>query len=302
MSEIVVKESIRGKKKRLGKMTSQGWVWFIFLLPTLLGIGLFTLYPMLESFRLSFTRGAEERYVGLENYRYVLTSGSFRQAIFNTFYIAFFQLLIVIPSGFIIACLIQSLRRGKNFFKILFYIPNITSMVAAATVFLVVLHPQGLLNYALSFFGIPETIWLANPTSARWSVILLASWHTLGFGIIINLANLQAISPDYYEAASIDGASRFKQWLYITVPNMLGSITILVILGWIDGLQRFTEAFMLGGHTGSPVRSLYTLVGFIYERGFGGLEYGVASAASYLLLVLILIFTFINIKFFRMKI
>ncbi|WP_373290951.1 carbohydrate ABC transporter permease [Saccharibacillus kuerlensis] len=298
----MLNETIGRKKKRTGKSFLNGWVWFIFLLPTLLGIALFTVYPMIESFRLSFTRGAEERYVGFENYQHVLGSDSFHQAIFNTFYIAFFQLLIVIPLGFIIASLIHSLRKGQNFFKILFYIPNITSMVAAATVFLVVLHPQGLLNYVLSAFGFPETIWLANPVSARWSVILLASWHALGFGIIINLANLQAISPDYYEAASIDGASRFKQWLYITIPNMLGSLTILIILGWIDGLQRFTEAFMLGGHTGSPARSLYTLVGFIYERGFGGLEYGVASAASYLLLILILVFTFINIKFFRMKI
>ncbi|WP_328802851.1 carbohydrate ABC transporter permease [Saccharibacillus alkalitolerans] len=298
----MIRETIGRKKRRTKKAVSGTWVWFIFLLPTLLGIALFTVYPMIESFRLSFTKGAQEQYVGFENYRHVLGSGSFHQALFNTFYIAFFQLLIVIPLGFVIACLINSLRRGRNFFKVLFYIPNITSMVAAATVFLVVLHPHGLLNYALSAFGIPETIWLANPNSARWSVILLASWHALGFGIIINLANLQAISPDYYEAASIDGASRFKQWLYITIPNMLGSLTILIILGWIDGLQRFTEAFMLGGHTGSPARSLYTLVGFIYERGFGGLEYGVASAASYLLLILILAFTFINIKFFRMKI
>lgn len=184
----------------------------------------------------------------------------------------------------------------------LFYLPNVTSIVAAATVFLALLHPDGPLNYVAQLLGFEKVVWLSQPTSAKWGAIILSVWHWLGFVIIINLANLQAISSDYYEAASIDGASGFKQWLYITLPNMVGSLTVLFIIGWIGGLQRFTDAYMLGGLQGSPARSLHTVVGFIFERGFGGHEYGLASAASYILFLFILILTYVNTKVTKMKI
>ncbi|MFM9277847.1 carbohydrate ABC transporter permease [Paenibacillus sp. p-8] len=277
-------------------------VWYVFLLPTLLGILIFTLYPLIESLRLSFMRGAEERFVGIQNYADVLTSGTFWYAVYNTIYITIFQLLIAIPIGFLIACLINSLRRASYFFKVLFYIPNATSMVAAATVFLAILHPDGPLNYVAELLGFEKVVWLSQPVSAKWGAVILAVWHWLGFVIIINLANLQAIPIEYYEAASIDGASPLQQWWRITLPNMLGSLTILFILGWIGGLQRFSDAYMLGGLQGSPARSLYTVVGFIFERGFGGHEYGIASAAAYILFVFILIFTYFNTKLLRMKI
>lgn len=276
--------------------------WYLFLLPTLLGIALFMIYPLAESLRLSFTKGADERFIGLGNYVSVLESGTFWYSVYNTLYITIFQLLIAIPIGFIIACLINNLRRGSNFFKVLFYLPNVTSIVAAATVFLALLHPDGPLNYVAQLLGFEKIVWLSQPTSAKWGAIILSVWHWLGFVIIINLANLQAIPSDYYEAASIDGASSFKQWLYITLPNMVGSLTILFIIGWIGGLQRFTDAYMLGGLQGSPARSLHTVVGFIFERGFGGHEYGLASAASYILFLFILILTYINTKVTKMKI
>ncbi len=277
-------------------------VWYVFLLPTLLGILVFTLYPLIESLRLSFTRGVEERFVGVQNYTDVLTSETFWYAVYNTIYITIFQLLIAIPIGFLIACLINSLRRSSNFFKVLFYIPNATSMVAAATVFLAILHPDGPLNYVVELLGFEKVVWLSQPVSAKWGAVILSVWHWLGFVIIINLANLQAIPIEYYEASSIDGATPLQQWWLITLPNMVGSLTILFVLGWIGGLQRFADAYMLGGLQGSPARSLHTVVGFIFERGFGGNEYGIASAGAYILFVFILLFTYFNTKLLRMKI
>ncbi|WP_228551484.1 carbohydrate ABC transporter permease [Paenibacillus sp. B01] len=277
-------------------------VWYVFLLPTLLGILFFTVYPLLESLRLSFTRGVEERFVGTDNYTDVLTSDTFWYAVYNTLYITIFQLIFAIPLGFVLACLINSLRRSSHFFKVLFYIPNTTSMVAAATVFVAILHPDGPLNYALELLGMEKVVWLSQPVSAKWGAIILSVWHWLGFVIIICLANLQAIPIEYYEASSIDGATRLQQWWLITIPNMLGSLALLCILGWIGGLQRFADVFMLGGLQGSPARSLHTVVGFIFERGFGGNEYGIASAAAYILFLVILVFTYFNIKLLRMKI
>ena len=274
-------------------------------MPTLLGIALFMIYPICEALRLSFynSNGTIESWVGFKNYKYILSLDVFRLALYNTFYITFFQLLITIPLGFIVASLINESRWGKNLFKVLYYIPNITSATAAAMVFLFILSPDnGLLNYCLSKLGLPTSMWLANPVTARWGAIVLGSWQSIGFMIIIYLANLQAISEDIYEAAAIDGATGIQAWRYITIPNMKGTFSFLIVMGWIGGLQRFSDVFILGGVQGNPERSLHTLVGFIFERGFGGGEFGIASAAAYILFIIIFAITYLNVKLTKMKV
>ncbi|MCH4889651.1 sugar ABC transporter permease [Acidaminobacter sp. JC074] len=277
----------------------ESWVWYIFVLPTLLGIVLFMAYPILESLRLSFyqSNGTTETWVGLNNYKLILTSEPFRKAVYNTFFIGFWWLAVTIPLGFVIASLINGLSFAKNTFKSIFFIPYMTSLVAAAAIFLFVLHPDmGPLNTLLDMFGLPTMMWLAEPLTARIGAVILASWQWLGFVVVICIANLQAIPRDLYEAAGIDGANWFQKWKYITIPKMKGTFSFLLIMGWIKALQRFAETYVLGGPQGSPARSLYTVVGFIYERGFGGNEYGLASAAAYVLFIIILVFTFINMK------
>ena len=222
------------------RRTNQQYVWYLFLLPTLAGIVLFMAYPVSESFRLSFynSNGTIERWVGLFNYQRIFTSPQFWYAVFTTFYVAFFQLLIAIPLGFLIASLINEVTFGKNVLKVIYFIPYVTSIVAAAMIFLFVLHPgQGLLNHLLSLLGLPNSAWLAEPASARWGVIILAVWHSLGFIIIICLANLQAIALELYEAAMIDGASKVQQWRYITIPQMKGCFAFLIVMGWITGIS-----------------------------------------------------------------
>ncbi|GAK10516.1 carbohydrate ABC transporter permease [Geomicrobium sp. JCM 19039] len=288
------------KKKKSG----QSYIWYLFLLPTIVGIVLFILYPVYESFRLSFFRssGASETWVALSNYERVLTSSSFWNSVYNTFYIAFFQLLIAIPLGFIIASFINSITRFQNFFKSVFFLPHVTSMVAAAMIFSFVLHPEmGLFNYFLDSLGLPTSSWLSHPDSSKGGVVLLTVWHWLGFVIIICLANLQAISSELYEAADIDGASGLQKWFFITIPNMGGTFAFLLVIGWIAGLQRFNEVFVFGGASGSPSRSLQTMVLFIYERGFSGFEFGIASAATVILFIIILVLTLINLRLARVR-
>jgi ABC-type sugar transport system permease subunit len=255
-------------------------------------------YPMVEALRLSFykTNGTIEVWKGLNNYKYVLSSDVFGKAIFNTFFITFFQLVVAIPLSFVIALIINSLKTSKNLLKALFFIPYVTPAIAAGTLFLFVLHPQGILNQLTGVFGLSAVSWLESATSARFGAVLLSIWRSLGFDIIIFLAYLQAISPEYYEAAFIDGCSYMQVHRYITIPQMKGAFAFLITIGWIQGMQRFTDVYALGGMTGSPARALHTIVGFIYERGFGNYEFGVASAASYILFVIILIFTLINMK------
>ncbi|AYV69805.1 sugar ABC transporter permease [Niallia circulans] len=294
-------EAAKKKKKR---RTTQ-WTWYIFLIPSFLGILLFMVYPVIESFRLSFfkSNGTIESFTGLDNFRTVLTSGPFWNAVWNTFFIGIFQVLITIPLGFIFATLINSVGKGKNFFKVIYFLPNVTSIVAAAMIFQFVLHPEmGIVNFALDSMGLPTPGWFSEPSTSKWGVILLAVWHWIGFVIIICLANLQAIPSEMYEAAKIDGASGVQQWLFITIPNMTGTFAFLLITGWIGALQRFNEVYVIGGPNGSPARSIQTMGAFIYERGFTGFEFGIASAATYIMFIIILIFTFINLKISKMKI
>ncbi|MCU9614853.1 sugar ABC transporter permease [Caldibacillus lycopersici] len=291
------------KTTKQKKRTSQ-WIWYIFLIPSFLGIILFMAYPIVESLRLSFfkSNGTIETFTGLDNFRTVLTSGPFWNAVWNTFFIGIFQVIITIPLGFIFATLINSASKGKNFFKVIYFLPNVTSIVAAAMIFQFVLHPEmGIVNFVLDSLGLPTPAWFSDPSTSKWGVILLAVWHWIGFVIIICIANLQAISKEMYEAAKIDGASSFQQWLFITIPNMGGTFAFLLITGWIGALQRFNEVYVLGGPNGSPARSIQTMGAFIYERGFTGFEFGIASAATYIMFLIILVFTFINLKISKLK-
>ncbi|GAF18291.1 LOW QUALITY PROTEIN: sugar ABC transporter [Bacillus sp. JCM 19046] len=289
---------------RRNKSIKSTLTWYLFLLPTFLGIACFILYPVFESFRLSFynSNGTIETWVGLSNYERVLSQNAFWNAVYNTFYIAFFNLLLAIPIGFVLASMINRINRFKSLFKVLFFLPNVTSIVAAAMIFMFVLQPEvGLINHVLQSIGLPPSPWLSDPATSKWGVILLTIWHWIGFVIIICLANLQAISPELYEASEIDGATPLQQWLFITIPNMKGTFAFLLIMGWISGLQRFQEIFVLGGAGGSPSRSLQTMVALIYERGFGGFEFGIASAITVLLFLIILLFTMLNLKLTRLK-
>ncbi|MEK3890505.1 carbohydrate ABC transporter permease [Bacillus sp. FSL K6-3431] len=287
------------------KSNKSQYIWYIFLAPTLLGILLFMVYPIFESLRLSFynSNGTIETFTGLSNFKRVLTSENFWNSVWNTFYIGIFQISITVPLGFIFASLINTVSRGQNFLKVIYFLPNVTSIVAASMIFAFVLHPEmGIMNFMLAKLGLPTSTWLSDPSTAKWAVILLSIWHWIGFVIIICLANLQSISSEMYEAARIDGASGIQQWLFITIPNMAGTFAFLLITGWIGALQRFNEVYVLGGPNGSPARSIQTMGAFIYERGFTGFEFGIASAATYVMFMIILVFTFINLKVSKMKI
>ncbi len=287
------------------KTFSQQIVWYIFLLPTLLGILLFLAYPALESFRISFFRsdGFSESFVGIDNYKYILNDDLFWTSVGNTVYIGFFTLLISIPLGFTIGSIINNLTTFQTFFKVIFFIPYMTSIVAAAMIFLYILNPEiGLLNALMDTLGLPRSTWLSDPTTARMSVVILSVWHQIGFITIITIANLQAISKDIYESSSIDGATSFQQWLYITIPNMRGTFIFFIIMGSINSMKRFSETYVLGGETGSPGQSLHTVVAYIYNRAFNGIsEFGASSAAAYILFALILIITLINLKVTKSK-
>jgi multiple sugar transport system permease protein len=267
-------------------------------------MALFMAYPVVDSLRLSFykSNGISETWVGLRNYIRIFGSSTFWQAVYTTLYLGFFKILIAIPLGFVLAYLINTIRVMKNVMKVLYFLPYVTSVAAAGAIFLYVLHPgEGLLNSFVGLFGVPNVAWLTYPTSARWGTILLTIWRWLGFVIIICIANLQTIPPELYEASTIDGASERQQFFYITIPRMGSAFAFLLVMGWIGAMKVFAEPYILGRGTGSPAGALTTLTGFVYNRGFGGVEYGLASAAAYVLFLIIFLITMVNTKISGMR-
>lgn len=280
----------------------QKYIWYLFVGPMIIGLILFHGYPIFESLRMSFykTNLTSEAWRGLRNYEIVFSNKVFWLSVSNTLYLGFWQLVLSIPLSFILASLINLLKTGRNTIKVIYFIPYITPVVAAATMYLQIVDYQGLLNSFIGLFGIPGVEWLRYPTTAQWAVIIFNIWKGMGYTIMIVLANLQAIPPEYYEAASVDGCDNKRAWWYITLPNMKFTLYFLLINGMIASFQRFSDVFVIGGTAnstlGGPERALYTIVCFIYERGFGSYDFGVASAAAYVMFMMIMVLTLISVK------
>ncbi|MFC5448935.1 carbohydrate ABC transporter permease [Paenibacillus aestuarii] len=278
--------------------------WYLYLLPTVGVLIFISYYPMIKTLLLSFyvsSNGSLEKFAGWFNYTHLLTDPNFYYAIYNTLYIGLFGLLLGLPLSFLLAALINRAMYGKSVLKVIYFLPNVTSAVAVVLVFKVLFFPDhsGTVNYVLSWLGIGPKEWVSDPSLIKWVVIFLALWQSTGFNILIWMAGLQSIPKDYYEAARVDGASRFDELLHITLPGVRPILWFLLITGVIGAFQRFDDVYTFGGASGSPLRSLQTIVLFFYEETMEKSQYGYGSAASIALFLMILLITVINLKISR---
>lgn len=286
------------------KQVRKSLVWYVFIAPTFILFGLFVVYPTLETFRLSFFRevATQQELVGFAHYVRLLTNQVFINALLNTAFLGLAFLLLVIPISLVLASLLNNLRVAPSLFKVIYFLPQVTSTVAVALVFSYVFQPNwGLVNGALRFIGVnPLPLWLAEPryvlTGSRSAVTILAIWVALGYYMLIFMAGLQSIPVDFYDAAVVDGASPLQTWWYITIPSLRPSFVFLFITGIIDAMSRFSDLWTLGGPAGTPARSLQTIVMFIYQTAFEGNDYNLASAASVILFLIVLGVTLINFR------
>lgn len=286
------------------KQVRKSLVWYVFIAPTFILFGLFVVYPTLETFRLSLFRevATQQELVGFAHYVRLLTNQVFINALLNTAFLGLAFLLLVIPISLVLASLLNNLRVAPNLFKVIYFLPQVTSTVAVALVFSYVFQPNwGLVNGALRFIGVnPLPLWLAEPryvlTGSRSAVTILAIWVALGYYMLIFMAGLQSIPVDFYDAAVVDGASPLQTWWYITIPSLRPSFVFLFITGIIDAMSRFSDLWTLGGPAGTPARSLQTIVMFIYQTAFEGNDYNLASAASVILFLIVLGVTLINFR------
>jgi len=272
---------------------------FVFLLPNLVSIGLFTLIPVVAGFFLSFTNWdmlSDPQWVGLENYQDILKDRQFWNALRNT---AIYT-LIVIPGGLTVSMLLalalNSKIKGTAIYQAIFFLPYVSSTVAIALVWKWIYHPDyGVLNAMLRAVGLPGVDWLTNPSVALISVAIVQIWQTAGYNMVLLLAGLRAIPKDYYEAARIDGASPWTIFWSITVPLLMPTIFFVTTISIIASFQVFNLIYVMTG--GGPGNSTKVYVFYLWENGFSFFKMGYASALAYVLFVIILAITLIQARF-----
>lgn len=283
----------------IGKLAKhQEKMAYLFITPTMLLFTAFTVIPVVMALYLSFTNYdvvSRMDFVGLNNYKRLADDALFGQ----TFRNVFFYSIIFVPLNILISLLLGMLmnfkRMGIRLFRTMNYLPTLTSAVAAATVWIWLLHPEfGLVNGILSYFGVIGPAWLAQTETAMMSIILVTLWQSVGTNMIIYIAGLQGIPEYLYESAKLDGATAFNRFRYITWPQLRPTTFLVSTMSIIGALQLFDQAFVLT--QGGPGNVTKTPVYLIYQQGFNQLQMGYASAQAFILAVAILIFSFINMR------
>ena len=280
------------------------WSAYAMLTPSYLLLGIFTLFAVGFSLYLSFHRwdilNPEKPYVGLNNYRQLRHDAYFRQAVSNTAYFTLATVPLSAGLGLGIALLLNQRIHGRAIFRTLFYLPVVTPLVVSGLIWKWVLDGDfGLLNYYIGKIGISPQLWLSNPSLAMPSVIAMSVWATVGFTMLVYLAGLQAIPQEYYEAASVDGASRWRQFRHVTLPLLAPSTFFIAVYLIISSFQVFDQIFVMTN--GGPLRATTTVVYYIWQAGFQDFTMGYASAMAYALFAIIFVFTIIQVVMYSRR-
>ena len=294
---------------------------YLYILPALLIIVVFRLIPILLSFLVSFyewTINGAGDFIGISNYSRLLSDPAFWQSMLNTFYLVIFVVPLSLILSLIFANLLNSITHLKSFFRTVYYIPTVTSMVAVSIVWKLIFNQQtGLINYLLGLIGIEPLGWLAEsrgifqlifgdgiptwaggPSLALVSIIIVTIWKGLGYNTIIYLAGLQNIPNTYYEAASIDGASKFTKFFKITLPMVSPTTFYVLMMTTIVTFQVFSQIYLMTGPpVGGPLGTTKVIVYYLFEQGFGesqNLSYASAIA-------LVVFFIILSLTLFQRK-
>ncbi len=273
---------------------------YLYLAPTLIILTVFVYIPVITSFSLSLNRkapfGNQTRFVGRENYTRLLTDPDY----WNSIKVTLLFTLGTVPLGLILAVLLAVLlaypmRHLSWFHRLLIFVPVVISSAVAGVLFRWLYHPVvGYLNYWLSFVGIEGPNWLASKQWALVAVMIVAMWRQLGFNVIIALAGVQNIDPTFYDAAKVDGAGAWRRFRHITLPLLSPTLFFLLIINVIASLQTFGEIDILT--QGGPGQATNTLVySIFYDAFLGTPQRGYASAQAYLLAILIIVMSFVQI-------
>ena len=288
----------RRRSTRGGPLAGEERWALLFLAPTILGLAVLSAGPILATLAISLTKWDLLRppeLVGLDNFTALAGDDRFLVALRNTS----FYTVVSVPLGLLLslglALALNQTIRGIAWIRTAYFLPLVTSTIAVALVWQWIYAPDsGLLNEVLGAFGIPAQKWLSNPTLAMPSIVAMSVWQGLGTNIIIFLAGLQAIPTELLDAASVDGAGRWARFRGVILPLLTPSIFFTGVLSLIGSFQVFDQIFVLARPR--PTEATITVVYFIYENGFKFFKMGYASAASWVLFVIVAVFTAIYFR------
>lgn len=274
-----------------GKGKEQGFLPWFWLAPCFLLFGFFQVYPIFYTIYLSCTHteflSEKSVFVGLFNYRQLVQDPFFRQCFQQTLFFAIGTVPFNIGLGLLAAAFMEQTLRFKTFFRVTFFVPNVTGLIVTALIFSAIYEPNGMLNHLIRFFHLGTgKNWLMEKEYALLAIMLMAVWSSFGYYAILFLGGMKTISPALYEAAKLDGASSWNCFWHITLPQLRPFILFAVLLNTIRSLQVFPEIFTMtqGGPEGSTATAVY----YIYQVGFQEYQIGKACAASLLLVGMIL--------------
>ncbi len=297
-NQVIKKDTWREVKKNKGAYLLISPFFLIFLI--------FGVFPLLFSFYLALSSWdgiGNMEFVGLRNFEFLVRDSIFWKSIANTLIIWFLSTLPMIILALVIAFLLNSaFVKFSGLYKTLYFLPNVTAIVAVAIVFSVIFAPSyGLINYFVTLFGFEAIDWRNNSVAVKLSISAMIIWRWTGYNAIIFLAGLQKISGDLYEAARIDGANTFEIFTKITIPLLKPVLLFVVITSTIGGMQTFVEPQLLVGNTGGAGGGGLTIVLYLYQQAFVKNLYGYGSAIAIGLFVLIMLFSLINWKVIQRK-
>jgi lactose/L-arabinose transport system permease protein len=262
---------------------------YLFVLPAVLLFAVFKLYPIGWSFLLSLHRtvGGTETFVGADNYVRLADDPLFWTALRNTGVILAVQVPLMLALATALAVALDStLLRGRPVFRLGFFLPMVTGLVAYGIVFSVLLNRDyGLVNWLLGLFGADPVPWLTDPLWARISQGLALTWHYTGYNAVILLARLQTVPRELYDAAAVDGAGALGAFRHVTLPGLRPALLLTTVLSTIGTLQLFDEPYVLTG--GGPDNATLTIGVYLYQNAFKYFDFGYASAIAYALALII---------------
>jgi cellobiose transport system permease protein len=293
------------RRRRLLRRLDEKLSPYLFISPFFFIFGIFGLFPLGYTAYLSLTDrnllNPVSHFIGLHNYALLIHDSYFWRAVENTFGIWFLSTIPQLLLALVIAHVLNTQLHARTFFRMSVLLPQVTSLVAVALIFTQLFaHDYGFVNYALGSVGIHHVYWEAGRFSSWVALSVMVTWRWMGFNALIYLAAMQSIPEELYEAAAVDGARRFRQFVHVTVPMLRPTIIFTVIISTIGGLQLFTEPYLFqpstSGGTGGSARQYQTIVMYLWEKFIGSTQFkfGYAAAIAWCLVLLIALFGLVN--------
>ncbi|WP_041964813.1 carbohydrate ABC transporter permease [Mesobacillus selenatarsenatis] len=300
MQEQKAAETV-GRTKGLSKKAKENLAGYLFISPWIIGFLGLTLGPLLFSLAASFTDyniTSKMNFIGLENYKRMFTMDDlFRTSLFNTIYYVIFSVPLTTAGAILLAVLLNQKIKGMKFFRTIYYLPAVLSGVAVYFLWMQLLSPStGLVNTMLAWIGIDGPAWLFDPEWTKPALLLMKMW-SVGGGMLLYLAIMQGVSAQMYEAADIEGASPWQKFYHITLPMISPIIFFDVITSTIGAFQIFQEAYVMTENgSGGPGNSLLFYNLHMWNNAFEVFDMGYASAMAWLLFIIVMILTTVNMK------